>query len=209
MSYIQGMIKIGLTGGIGSGKTTVARIFETLGIPVYYADEAAKKIMNEDEHLRTLIIKNFGAESYVNDKLNRAHLSSIVFNNAQKLSLLNSLVHPLTLADAEQWSRKQNTPYIIKEAALLFESDAWKMVDKIIGVNAPYELRLQRTMQRDLLSKEEVEARINNQMSEEEKMKRCHFIIINNEKELLVPQVIKIHESLMQEALALKKTNSL
>jgi len=196
------MIKIGLTGGIGSGKTTVAHIFETLGIPVYYADDAAKRIMNEDEHLRSLIIKNFGVESYSENILNRVHLSSIVFGNAEKLSLLNSLVHPLTLADAEHWMKQQKAPYIIKEAALMFESDAWKMVDKTIGVSATLELRLQRTMQRDFLSREEVEARMKRQMNEDEKMKRCNFIITNNEKELLIPQVITIHEALLQEAKA-------
>jgi dephospho-CoA kinase len=202
MSYFECMLKIGLTGGIGSGKTTVAHIFETLGIPVYYADDAAKKIMNEDVHLRQSIIKNFGTDSYVNGALNRPYLSSIVFGNAQQLALLNALVHPVTLADADSWAEKQQSPYVIKEAALMFESDAWKMVDKVIGVSAPYALRVERAMQRDQLSKEEVEARINSQMNEADKMSRCDFIIQNNETELLIPQVIKIHEMLLKETAA-------
>lgn len=196
-SYFHFMIKVGLTGGIGSGKTTVAGIFETLGIPVYYADDAAKRIMNENEILRKKIIQHFGAESYIQNQLNRHHLALVVFNDAQKLSLLNSLVHPLTFEDAEKWIKKQKAPYIIKEAALMFESDAWKYVDKVIGVSAPYELRLQRTMERDHLSKEAIDARINKQMNEEEKIKRCDYVLINDEKKLLIPQVTALHEKLI------------
>ena len=193
-------MKIGLTGGIGSGKTTVAKIFETIGIPVYYADEAAKRIMNEDKSLRQQIIQHFGEETYKENQLNRSYLSSLVFNNEEKLALLNSLVHPLTIEDADNWVKKQNTAYTIKEAALIFESDSWKHLDKVIGVNAPYELRLQRTMQRDNTSKDAVEARMAKQMNEEEKMKRCNFIINNDEKELLIPQVIALHERFTLEA---------
>ncbi len=194
------MIKIGITGGIGSGKTTVAKIFETLGIPVYYADEAAKRLMNENENLRSQIIKYFGTETFANNELNRSHLSSLVFGNAQKLALLNSLVHPVTIADADVWMKQQDTAYIIKEAALIFESDVWKHLDKVIGVSAPYDLRLQRTMQRDNMNKDAVEARMNKQMDEEEKMKRCDYIINNDERVLLIPQVIKLHELFVAEA---------
>jgi dephospho-CoA kinase len=194
------MIKVGLTGGIGSGKTTVAGIFETLGIPVYNADNAAKRIMNENEILRKKIIEHFGAESYKNNQLNRPHLALVVFNDAQKLALLNSLVHPLTFEDAENWMKQQQAPYIIKEAALMFESDAWKYVDKVIGVSAPYELRIQRTMERDHISREAIDARINKQMNEEEKMKRCDYILNNDEKTLLIPQVTALHEKLIAAA---------
>lgn len=193
-------MKIGLTGGIGSGKSTVAKIFETLGIPVYYSDIEAKRLMNENEELRKQVILHFGPESYVNNQLNRKHLSSIIFGNDQKRALLNSLVHPLTIKDAAQWMQQQTTPYAIKEAALIFESDVWKHLDKVIGVSAPYELRLQRSMQRDNISKEAVESMMSKQMNEEEKMKRCDFIIYNNEKELLIPQVIALHELLIKEA---------
>src|SRR5687768_16863017 len=118
------MLRIGLTGGIGSGKTTVAQIFETIGIPVYYADNRAKKMMNEDPELKEAISNIFGEASYKNGELDRPYISSLVFNDNYKLDLLNALVHPATIRDAEIWMKKQNTPYVIKEAALLFESGA-------------------------------------------------------------------------------------
>lgn len=191
------ILKVGLTGGIGSGKTTVAKIFETFGIPVYYADDAAKRIMNENETLRAGIIDLFGAESYEGNQLNRPFVASRVFNDEQQLLALNALVHPLTIEDAEKWMGQQTAPYIIKEAALVFESDVWKHLDKVIGVSAPHELRLQRTMQRDKITSEAVEARMAKQMIEEEKMKRCDYVIYNNEEQLLIPQVIALHEKLL------------
>ena len=194
------MIRIGLTGGIGSGKTTVAKIFETLGIPVYYADDAAKRIMNEDAALREAIQQNFGEESYTNKTLNRSYLASVVFGTAEKLALLNKLVHPLTIADSEAWMQLQTGPYAIKEAALIFESDVWKDLDKVIGVSSPIELRLQRTMERDVANREAVQARISKQMDEEEKMKRCDFVLYNDETQLLIPQVLALHEKLIAVA---------
>lgn len=193
-------LRIGLTGGIGSGKSYVAKIFETLGVPVYYADEAAKRIMNENGDLRNQLVLHFGEKAYTNNQLNRKFIASLVFESPEKLTLLNSLVHPLTIADADHWVKLQATPYIIKEAALVFESDAWKHLDKVIGVSAPYELRLKRAMQRDKISAEEVQARMNRQMDEEEKMKRCDYVLINNEKELLIPQVVALHEKLTAKA---------
>ncbi|MEX1201766.1 MAG: dephospho-CoA kinase [Ferruginibacter sp.] len=190
-------MKIGLTGGIGSGKTTVAHIFETLGIPVYYADDAAKRIMNQDSTVKAALRKAFGENVYINDQLNRAYLAKVVFANSKQLSLLNQLVHPATLADAENWMSQQTASYSIKEAALLFESDAWKGLDKIIGVAAPIELRISRTMHRDQISREEVVARISNQMNQEEKMSRCDFIIQNDDNSLLIPQVLAIHQQIL------------
>ena len=196
------ILRIGLTGGIGSGKTTVAHIFETLGIPVYYSDDAAKKIMNENPVLQQQIIQYFGEESYINGQLNRPFLAEVIFNDDEKRILLNSLVHPLTIDDAAKWMLQKNTPYAIKEAALIFESDVWKHLDKVIGISAPYELRLQRAMQRDNISREDVEARMAKQMNEEEKMKRCDYILYNDEQQLLIPQVIALHERLTAEALS-------
>ncbi len=193
-------LKVGLTGGIGSGKTTVAKIFETLGVPVYYADDAAKRIMNEDETLRGRIIALFGAESYEGDQLNRPFVAAQVFKNEQQLIALNALVHPLTIEDSEKWMEQQTTPYVIKEAALVFESDVWKHLDKVIGVSAPYELRLQRAMQRDGISRDAVQARMAKQMNEEEKMKRCDYVLYNDEAQLLIPQVIALHEILLKVA---------
>ncbi len=190
------MLKIGLTGGIGSGKSTVAKVFEVLGIPVYYADDETKKLMNEDAGLKKKIIEGFGEKSYVNGELDRTYISSIVFNDKQKLALLNSLTHPATIHHAEQWMKKQTSAYAIKEAALIFESGSDKQLDKVIGVYAPEELRIARVMKRDGVSREEVLKRISRQMNEEEKMKRCDFVIRNDEQQLLLPQVMKLHEEL-------------
>jgi dephospho-CoA kinase len=191
------MLKIGLTGGIGSGKSTVARIFETLGIPVYYADDAARRIMNNDKELKAVLVKHFGEETYQEDQLNRSYLASVVFNNKEKLELLNSLTHPATIRDANRWIQEQTSPYIIKEAALLFESGADKYLDQVIGVDAPLDLRIRRTMDRDRITRDEVLQRINRQMNEEEKIKRCDFIVYNNEQQLVIPQVLKLHEEFL------------
>jgi dephospho-CoA kinase len=192
------MIKVGLTGGIGSGKTTVAKLFEVLGIPVYYADDRAKRLMNTDPVLRTSILQHFGEESYSNGELDRRYLASIVFNNKEKLELLNALTHPVTIRDAEEWMTRQTTPYVIKEAALLFESGAAEKLDHIIGVYAPQHLRVQRVMQRDRQPVEEIMKRISRQIDEEMKMKLCDFIIINNEQELVIPQVLKLHDNFLR-----------
>ncbi len=193
------MLVIGLTGGIGSGKTTIAKIFEVLGIPVYYADEEAKRIMNEDEHLKGKLILLFGEEAYSNGVLNRRHISSIVFRDKEKLHQLNAIVHPLTIADSDRWMQAQTTPYAIKEAALIFESGANIQLDYVIGVSSPVELRVKRVMTRDNISSTEVERRIENQLSEEEKMKLCDFVIFNDEEQPVIPQVLAIHEMLIQK----------
>ncbi len=191
------MLKIGITGGIGSGKSTVAKAFEVLGIPVYYADDAAKKLMNEAEELKEKIHLQFGNEVYKNGQLDKKYLANIVFKSPEKLALLNSLVHPATLQDAERWMQKQSTAYAIKEAALIFESGAHEHLDFVIGVTAPAPLRMQRTMQRDGITREEVMARMDKQMEDTIKMKLCDFVIKNDEQEMLLPQVIELHEKLL------------
>ncbi len=194
------MLRVGITGGIGSGKSTIATIFEILGIPVYYADDAAKKLMNEDVFLKEQLIDAFGKEIYQNGILNRSCLSGLVFNNPEKLAQLNDIVHPATIADAEYWMQQQHSVYVIKEAAILFESGANKYLDKVIGVFAPLELRISRVMQRDNSTQEAVIARMNKQMEEEKKMKLCDYVIINNGQELVIPQVLKIHEAFLKQA---------
>jgi dephospho-CoA kinase len=191
------MIRIGLTGGIGSGKTTVAKIFELLGVPVYFADDEAKRIMSRDEPLKKEIQKHFGEEAYINGELNRVFLASKVFNDEGKLELLNSIVHPATLSDAEEWFDRQTTAYAIKEAALIFEAGSEKNLDYVIGVHAPAALRIKRSMERDNASRDKVIERMNRQMDEEEKMKLCDFVLKNDEQELLIPQVLALHEKLV------------
>jgi dephospho-CoA kinase len=194
------MLRIGLTGGIGSGKSTVAKIFEVLGIPVYYADDAAKNIMNDDDELKQQIIKHFGVDSYLNNKLDSKYISEKVFNNKENLSLLNSLVHPATIHDAEKWMKNQTTPYAIKEAALIFESRSEKFLDYVIGVSAPEDLRIERVRKRDDISEDEIKSRIKNQMSEEKKISLCDFVVTNDEQQPLLPQVIALHKQLLHLA---------
>lgn len=197
------MLKIGITGGIGSGKSTVAKIFELLGIPVYYADAAAKDIMNRDPELKAQVQQHFGAEVYEsNGQLDRKRLGNIVFNDQEKLQLLNSLVHPATIRDSEQWALKQKSPYVLKEAALLFESESFHYLDKIIGVSAPQPLRILRTMQRDKVSRNEVFARMHKQMDETIKMRLCDYVIYNDEQQMVIPQVLKLHEEMLQLAVS-------
>ena len=191
------MLKIGLTGGLGSGKTTVAAIFEVLNVPVYYADDASKRLLNENPDIKKAVVNAFGQESYINGMPDRKYLARIVFNNQEKLAKLNSILHPSTLADAANWIKKQNSPYIIKEAALLFESGSNKSLDYVIGIKAPLDLRLQRAIKRDSISEKEVMSRIDSQMNEEEKLKSCDFIIVNDEEQLLIPQVVKLHQQLL------------
>ena len=188
------MLRIGLTGGIGSGKSTVAKVFETLGVPVYYADEAAKRLMNEDEKLKEKIQQYFGKEVYINGKLNRTYLSSIVFNDSKKLEQLNALVHPVTIQDAIDWMQQQTAPYTIKEAALIFESGSQAGLDKVIGVYAPASLRILRVMKRDNISREDVLSKMNKQIDEEMKMRLCDYVITNDEDKMVIPQVLELHK---------------
>jgi dephospho-CoA kinase len=192
------MLKIGLTGGIGSGKTTVASLFEILGIPVFYSDIEAKQLMNRDEFIINAIKIQFGEKSYVDNKLNSTYLSEIVFNNPSQLNWLNQLIHPATINASKKWMESQFAAYVIKESALLFESGAEKGLDFTIGVHTIDEIRIQRIIKRSGISREDVAKRIAKQMDESEKMSKCDFIIDNNEKELLMPQVLKLHEHFLQ-----------
>jgi dephospho-CoA kinase len=194
------MLKIGLTGGIGSGKSTVAKIFELLQVPVYYADEASRRLYHTDPELMAQIKKHFGEDMYSEGQLNRNKMAEIVFNDPQKLELLNQLVHPPTLRDAQEWIMSQKAPYVIKEAALLFESGSAAGLDFIIGVQAPVAVRLKRVMDRDKTTREEVLSRMNRQINEDIKMRLCDFIIRNNEQELVIPQVLDLHQKLLEMA---------
>lgn len=190
------MLKVGITGGIGSGKSTVAKIFASLGIPVYDADRAAKRLVLTDGDMRRNIIEHFGEEAYLNGQYNKQYISKIVFNNKEKLELLNTIIHPATIEDANNWFLRQDAPYSLKEAALIFESDSQKHLDYVIGVFAPEAIRIQRTIDREGITAEQVKARIEKQMNEDEKMGRCNFVIDNSGKESVISQVLEIHVNL-------------
>ena len=188
------MLKIGITGGIGAGKSTVAGIFKVLGVPVFDADATAKNILNTDPILREQIAAAFGSETYKNGLLDKKYLATLVFNNPDQLAKLNALVHPATIAAADKWASSfADRPYIIKEAALLFEAGTYVGLDYIIGVTAPVELRIARVMARDQVSREEVLSRMQHQLDDTEKMKRCDFVIDNNEASLVIPEVLALH----------------
>ncbi len=195
------MIKVGITGGIGSGKTTVCEVFERLGVPVYYADKQAKYLMETDKKLREAIRQLFGDEAFdAEKKLNRAFIAGIVFKDEEKLLALNSLVHPAVKADYDSWNAilaRKEYPYSLKEAALLVESGSHKDLDKLIVVSAPLADRIQRVMARDNISEEQVKARIGAQLPEAEKVKLADYVIENNLIMELVPQVSKVHLDLL------------
>lgn len=192
------ILKIGITGGIGSGKTTVCKIFETLNIPVYYADDRAKSLMVEDKILIDKVKEAFGEKAYLPDgMLNRAYISEIAFSNPLKLTELNAAVHPAVLRDGEKWHHAQHdVPYTLKEAALLYESGSDAVLDKIIMVYAPKNVRIERVLGRGGLTREEIEARMAKQMPDEEKMKKADFIIYNEGEIGLIAQVLEIHSKL-------------
>lgn len=194
------MIKVGITGGIGSGKTTVCRIFETLGIPVYYADDRAKYLMNNDAGLKAQLIRRFGEEVYKNNELDRPFLARQVFNNPEALKDLNNLVHPAVARDSERWQHEHSdTAYTLKEAALLYESGSYRQLDKIIVVTAPLDVRVKRVMERDGVTRQEVLDRIKNQIPEEEKVARADYVINNDGEKSLIEQVLAIHHHLTDD----------
>lgn len=193
-------LRIGITGGIGSGKTTVCKIFEVLGVPVYYADDRAKNIMVEDVRVKSEILALLGAEAYFPDgSLNRKFISSVVFNDTEKLSGLNAIVHPAVFQDGERWQDKYaDVPYTLKEAALLFESGSFKSLDKVIMVYAPAEIRIERVIKRDGSLRQQIEARMNQQLPDEEKMRLSDFVIFNDGSQSLVKQVWEIHHKILE-----------
>lgn len=193
------MLKIGVTGGIGSGKTTVCRIFKALKIPIYSADDRAKSLMTENASLRTSISSLFGEKAYINNTLNRAYIASSVFNDKELLYKLNSVVHPIVELDFETWVKAQKSPYLIKEAAVLIESGVFKLMDKILLVEAPHNLKLNRVILRDGVESEEVLLRMSTQMSDKEKRKYADIVICNDEKTSLLQQILSLHHSFLKD----------
>ena len=194
------MLKVGITGGIGSGKSVVCQVFHTLGIPVFNADDAARYLMENDSHLINSIQLLLGKDVYAAGKLDREKISAIIFKNPEKLQQLNLLVHPATINYSRQWMKQQKGSYAIKEAAIFFESNSYKEMDVMVCVYAPKELRLQRTMSRGKLTEPQVLAIMDEQMNEEEKMKRCDHVITNDERSAILPQILKLHEQFSRKA---------
>ena len=191
------MKKIGITGGIGSGKTYIASVFQSFRIPIFNADIQAKKVMTSSRKLIKVVKEEFGNDIYKDSDLNKEKLASIVFSNSDKLQKLNSLVHPIVKEEFNNWYMKQTSPYVIKEAAILFESNSHIGLDAVICVSAPLDLRIKRLLNRDDYSENEIKKRIDNQISQEKKEKLSDYIIVNDEKELLLPTIIKIHKELL------------
>jgi dephospho-CoA kinase len=193
------MLRIGITGGIGSGKTTICQVFETLGISVYYADKETKELYVNNAELKAKMLQEFGPEVYSGNTLNRVFLSQLVFNDAKKLQQLNAIVHPFVFAHYETWCEAHKTEkYTLKEAAIMFESGSYKHLHYVVGVAAPEEVRIARIIQRDGLSREEVLRRIQKQMPTEELIKRCDFMIENDGENSIVEQVINLHKRILQ-----------
>ena len=192
-------LQIGITGGIGSGKSTVCKVFSLLGIPIYNADDRAKWLMSYDVHLIQQLKENFGEETYSsNGELNRSYLAQQVFNDSNRVHTLNQLVHPCVAKDYLAWVKenKNKTSYLIKEAALLYESGSYKGLDKVINVYAPIELRIQRVQQRDShRTEKEIRSIIEKQLSEEERSKKADYVIYNDEQQFILSQVLELHHT--------------
>jgi dephospho-CoA kinase len=194
---IKPSLKLGITGGIGSGKTSVCRVFNVLGIPVFSADSEAQKIMNEEEGIIREINMIAGKNLYPDGRLNRTELASLIFNDPGLLSRVNSIVHPVVFEHFKSWTEKQNAPYVIMEAAILFESGASNLMDRVATVIAPIEERISRVTYRNRLTREQVLQRIRNQIDDETRIRKSDYIINNGENEMIIPVILKIHEDLI------------
>ncbi|SEF93710.1 dephospho-CoA kinase [Algoriphagus boritolerans] len=194
-------IRVGITGGIGSGKSTVCRVFKILGIPVYAADDRAKWLMSNDSDLKLQLTESFGPGTFLQDgTLNRAFLAQKVFSDPERVKMINALVHPAVGNDFKSWAEKQTAPYLLKEAALLFETNAYKELDKVINVSSPLKIRMARILMRDPHRDEnQVNQIINQQLPDEKKNELADFVIKNTENKLLIPQILEIHKKLSDE----------
>lgn len=193
------MVVVGLTGGIGSGKTTILKCFQSIGVPVYIADAEAKALMNRSKIIRRKLIDLFGSDAYKDGTLNRPYLASQIFNDRSVLSKMNAIVHPKVAAHFKRWLKKQNADYVLKEAAIIFENNLENQYNYIITVVADEALRIQRVIKRDNSSEEKVKSIIKNQLSDAEKIKKSDFVILNNDLEDAKKQVFKIHKEILKK----------
>ncbi len=191
------VLKLGVTGGIGSGKTTVCRIFSILGIPVFSADDEARRIMNTDPDLIGKLNSMTGRDLYASGRLDRPELAKLIFNNRDLLEKVNSVVHPRVFENFGKWVNSQTSPYAIMEAAILFESGADKIVDKILTVVTPVCERIRRLVAGNKFTSEQVMERINNQINDEARVKRSDFIVYNSENDMIIPAILAIHKRLL------------
>lgn len=192
--------RLGITGGIGSGKTTVCRIFRVLGVPVFVADSEARQLMNTDLAIRQEINAIAGKDIYTAGELDRKELAGLIFNRPELLHRVNAVVHPAVLRIFDQWAGKSEAPYVIMEAAILFEAKADVLVDRVATISAPIEERIARVMGRNELSRDEVMERIRNQMEDDEREEQSYYVINNADNEMIIPEILKIHEDMLRLA---------
>lgn len=190
--------RLGVTGGIGSGKTTVCRIFRVLGVPVFMADEVARSLMNSDIDIARGISNIAEKDLYSGGELDRRELARLIFNQPDLLRKVNAVVHPAVLRNFEEWTSSQEVPYVIMEAAVLFESNADKTVDRVVSVSAPVEERISRVMGRSGMTRMEVLDRINNQLEDEEREEQSYYVINNADNEMIIPEILKIHDDMLR-----------
>lgn len=195
------MLKVGITGGIGSGKTTVCNILNNLGVPIFNSDMVGRHLLNNDDYLKNDIKKSFDRDMYTSTgALDRIRMAALVFNNPDELKKLNALVHPRVKAEFDNWCKKnEKRPYVVKEAAILFETGQYKKMDKMVTVFCPKEERIRRIMKRDDTSKEQIEKRMIHQISDNERNALADYILMNDGTEDLLPQVMELHELFLNE----------
>lgn len=191
---------VGLTGGIGSGKSTVASVFSALGVPVYEADAHSKQIIDTDRELQARLVEVLGTEVMKEGRIDRPKMASLIFENKKLLETVNSLIHPAVAKHFADWKSEQSYPYVIKEAAILFESGSYRQCNRIVVVTAPKEMRVDRVMMRSGMSREEVLARMNNQWPEEQKVEKANYIVKNDFSQSVIKQVIHIHEDIIRQS---------
>lgn len=194
------MKRLGITGGIGSGKTTVCRVFRVMGIPVFMADDVAQKLMNNNEAIREEINAIAGKDMYNGANLDRKELAALIFNKPDLLQKVNAIVHPAVLDNFESWAESQTSPYVIMEAAILFESHAERLVDRVASVSAPVEERISRVMGRSELTRNQVLERINNQLDDGVREEKSYYVINNADNEMIIPEILRIHEDMLRLA---------
>lgn len=190
--------RLGITGGIGSGKTTVCRIFSVLGVPVFVADTVARELMQDDRDIREELNNIAGKDLYISGSLDRKELARLIFNRPDLLKRVNAAVHPAVLRNFETWASGKDSPYVIMESAILFEAGADSLLDRVVTISAPVEERIARVMGRNDLSREEVIGRINNQLEDEEREEQSYYVINNSDNEMIIPEILKIHEDMLR-----------